>query len=558
MQETTGAGEKLAALLFPDVTGTIEELEARFPQRNLPEGAKVTRLGPSPTGFIHIGNLYGAMIDERLAHQSNGKFLLRIEDTDAKRRVDGAEELILHAMDFFDIHFDEGVTAQGDVGDYGPYHQSQRGEIYHIVAKYLVACGLAYPSFITEEELAAIREEQEKHKVATGYYGKWATDRLLSYEEIEARLEQKLPWTLRVKSSGNPVETRIVADGIRGHVTIHPNDQDFVLLKTNGIPTYHFAHVVDDHFMRVTHVVRGEEWLATLPFHIELFDMLGWEPPVYCHNTHLMKIDENNTRRKLSKRKDPEMSLSFYEEKGYFPQSVREYIMTLINSNYEEWRLTNPAASLEDFPVQMDKMGTSGALFDTVKLEDVSKETLVRIDASDIADFVLNWARIYRPNDYAVLCFQRETLISVLDIGREGNKPRKDLINAEQILQFIRYFFDTWFTVEDELPDNIPPREAAALLEDYLATYDHSDNNETWFNKVRAIAQAGGYAIKMKDYKKHPEDYKGSVGDVSAVIRLAVTGRRNSPDLWTVQQLLGGNKTIERVKSYIVQLDAQA
>jgi glutamyl-tRNA synthetase len=554
MQEATAAGKKLAALLFPNVTGTIADLEKRFPERDLPEGAKVTRLGPSPTGFIHIGNLYGAMIDERLAHQSGGKFLLRIEDTDDKRRVEGAEELILHAMDFFGIHFDEGVTKDGDKGDYGPYHQSQRGEIYHIVAKSLVERGLAYPSFATEDDLAKIREDQEKQKVATGYYGKWALDRTLTYDEVEKRIQAGLAWTLRVRSFGDPNETQIIPDGIRGHVTIHPNDQDFVLLKTNGIPTYHFAHVVDDHFMRVTHVVRGEEWLATLPFHIELFDMLGWEHPVYCHNAHLMKIDETGTRRKLSKRKDPEMSLSFYEEKGYFPQAVREYLMTLINSNYEEWRLANPTASMEEFPVQMEKMANSGALFDMVKLEDVSKETLVHIDAREIADYLLQWARIYQPEAYAVLCVQEDVLVKVLDIGRNGKKPRKDLMNVEQILQFIRYFFDAWFTVEDSLPENIPAHEAAELLQAYLQTFDFEDDNETWFNKVREIASERGYAVKMKDYKKHPEEYKGSVGDVSAVIRLAVTGRRNSPDLWTVQQLLGKEKTIARVNDYILQL----
>lgn len=553
MQEST-TGEKLAALLFPNITGTIADLEKRFPERDLPEGAKVTRLGPSPTGFIHIGNLYGALIDERLAHQSGGKFILRIEDTDDKRRVEGAEELILHAMDFFNIQFDEGLTKDGDKGDYGPYHQSQRGEIYHIVAKSLVARGLAYPSFATEEDLKRIREEQEKLKVATGYYGKWAHDRSLSYDEVEEKIKAGIPWTLRVRSFGDPQDTQIIPDGIRGHVTIHPNDQDFVLLKTNGIPTYHFAHVVDDHFMRVTHVVRGEEWLATLPFHIELFEMLGWEHPVYCHNAHLMKIDETGTKRKLSKRKDPEMSLSFYEEKGYFPQAVCEYLMTLINSNYEEWRLNNPLAPMEDFPVQMEKMANSGALFDMVKLEDVSKETLVHIDAKAIAKYVLEWARIYRPEAYAVLCVQEDALVKVLDIGRDGKKPRKDLMNVEQILEFIRYFFDAWFTVEDALPDNIPSSEAVILLQDYLQSFDFEDDNEAWFNKVREIASEHGYAIKMKDYKKHPENYKGSVGDVSAVIRLAITGRRNSPDLWTIQQLLGKDKTIARVKNYITFL----
>ncbi len=546
--------KQLAERLFPDVTTTVDDLEARYPARDLAEGAMITRLGPSPTGFIHIGNLYGALIDERLAHQSGGKFLLRIEDTDDKRKVEGAEALIIRAMEYFGIHFDEGVTLSGDKGDYGPYHQSERVEIYQAVAKQLVAQGKAYPSFATEEDLAKIREAQEAQKLNTGYYGKWATDRNLTLEEIDEKLAAGEEWTLRLRADGNPEETRAIPDGIRGHVTIHPNDQDFVLLKTNGVPTYHFAHVCDDHFMRVTHVVRGEEWLATLPFHIELFETLGWEHPVYCHTAHLMKIDEAGTRRKLSKRKDPEMALSFYEEKGFFPEAVREYIMILLNSDYEEWRLANPDTPLEDFPVHLDKMATSGALFDMVKLEDVSKETLVRLDEATIAGFVIAWAEKYQPDVASVIAPQRDDFVKLLAIGRDGKKPRKDLMNAEQIVQFTKYFFDEWFTQEDALPENIPAEEAAAILEDYLATYDHTDDNETWFGKIRTITEERGYAVRPKDYKKNPDAYKGHVGDVSTVVRLAITGRRNSPDIWAIQQVLGEEKTIARVKRMIASL----
>lgn len=546
--------QQLADWLFPDVATTIDELEQRFPHRDLAEGAMITRLGPSPTGFIHIGNLYGAMIDERMAHQSGGSFLLRIEDTDDKRKVEGAEALIIRAMDYFGIHFDEGVTLDGDKGAYGPYHQSERVDIYQAVAKSLVAQGKAYPSFATEDDLAKIREEQEALKVNTGYYGKWASDRNLTMEDIRTKLDAGEPWTLRLRATGNPEETRIIADGIRGHVTIHPNDQDFVLLKTNGVPTYHFAHVVDDHFMRVTHVVRGEEWLATLPFHIDLFETLGWEHPVYCHTAHLMKIDENGTRRKLSKRKDPEMALSFYEEKGYFPQAVREYIMVLLNSDYEEWRLANPETPLEDFPVHLDKMATSGALFDMVKLEDVCKETLVRLSEEEIADFVIAWAQKYHQDIYEVIAPERDNFVKLLAIGRDGKKPRKDLVHAEQIVAFTKYFFDAWFVQEDALPDNIPADEAVAILNDYLATYDHQDDNEAWFNKIRTITEERGYAVRPKDYKKNPDAYKGHVGDVSTVVRLAITGRRNAPDIWSIQQVLGEEKTIARVKLYIDQL----
>ena len=546
--------KQLSDWLFPTVTTTIDELEKRYPPRDLAEGAMITRLGPSPTGFIHIGNLYGAMIDERLAHQSGGSFLLRIEDTDDKRKVEGAEALIIRAMEYFGIHFDEGVTLGGDKGAYGPYHQSERVDIYQAVAKTLVEQGKAYPSFATEEDLAKIRAEQEALKLNTGYYGKWATDRALSAEEIRSKLDHGEPWTLRLRATGDPEESLSVPDGIRGHVTIHPNDQDFVLLKTNGVPTYHFAHVVDDHFMRVTHVVRGEEWLATLPFHIELFETLGWEHPVYCHTAHLMKIDENGTRRKLSKRKDPEMALSFYEEKGYFPEAVREYIMTLLNSDYEEWRLANPETALEAFPVHLEKMATSGALFDMVKLEDVSKETLVRMDESVIADFVIAWAQKYHQDIYDVIAPQREDFVKLLAIGRDGKKPRKDLMNAEQIVTFTKYFFDAWFKQEDALPENIPAEEAAAILNDYLETYDHSDDNETWFGKIRTITEERGYAVRPKDYKKNPDAYKGHVGDVSTVVRLAITGRRNSPDIWAIQQVLGEERTIARVKAFIAQI----
>ena len=546
--------KQLSDWLFPTVTTTIDELEKRYPPRDLAEGAMITRLGPSPTGFIHIGNLYGAMIDERLAHQSGGSFLLRIEDTDDKRKVEGAEALIIRAMEYFGIHFDEGVTLGGDKGAYGPYHQSERVDIYQAVAKTLVEQGKAYPSFATEEDLAKIRAEQEALKLNTGYYGKWATDRALSAEEIRSKLDHGEPWTLRLRATGDPEESLSIPDGIRGHVTIHPNDQDFVLLKTNGVPTYHFAHVVDDHFMRVTHVVRGEEWLATLPFHIELFETLGWEHPVYCHTAHLMKIDENGTRRKLSKRKDPEMALSFYEEKGYFPEAVREYIMTLLNSDYEEWRLANPETALEAFPVHLEKMATSGALFDMVKLEDVSKETLVRMDEAVIADFVIAWAQKYHQDIYDVIVPQREDFVKLLAIGRDGKKPRKDLMNAEQIVTFTKYFFDAWFKQEDALPENIPAEEAAAILNDYLETYDHSDDNETWFGKIRTITEERGYAVRPKDYKKNPDAYKGHVGDVSTVVRLAITGRRNSPDIWAIQQVLGEERTIARVKAFIAQI----
>lgn len=545
--------QKLANLLYPNVTETIEDLEARYPKRVLKEGAKITRLGPSPTGFIHLGNLYGAFADERLAHQSEGKFLLRIEDTDNKRKVEGAEALIIKSLDYFGLNFDEGVMLDGQKGDYGPYRQSERADIYHVVAKYLVEIGRAYPSFVTEEELEAIRETQKAQKLLTGYYGKWATDRNLSYEEIEDKLSKGLPWTLRLRSTGDINETRIIKDEIREYVTIHPNNIDVVLLKTDGIPTYHFAHVVDDHFMRVTHVLRGEEWLATLPIHIELFETLGFEMPAYCHSTHLMKLDEG-TKRKLSKRKDPESALSYYIELGYHPDAVREYMMTLLNSDYEEWRLANPLEPLENFKLSLDKMGNTGALLDLEKLDNISKEVLAKKSKEDLADFLISWAKEYKEALYPLYEENKTVLAEVLDIGRGGNKPRKDLIFASQISEFIGYFFDETYKIEDELASSVTKEAAKKILADYLSFYDETLDNQGWFEQVKTYAERENYAVKMKEYKKTPELFKGSIADLTGVLRLAITGRLNAPDLWTIQQLLGKEKVVSRLNSYIEYL----
>lgn len=541
--------QKLADLLFPEVGETAADLEARFPARKLAEDAKVVRLGPSPTGFVHIGNLYVGLINERLAEQSDGVFFLRIEDTDDKRKVEGAEEVLLESLHYFGVDFDEGMGIDGETGDYGPYRQSDRVEIYHIIAKDMVAKGLAYPSFTSPEELNSIREKQEADKALPGYYGAWATDRKLGYDEIAERIKKGEEWILRLKSRALTGGVQL-PDAIRGKVQVPSNIQDFVLLKTNGVPTYHFAHVVDDHFMRVSHVVRGEEWLATLPYHVELFEMLEWPLPIYCHTAHLMKIDDSGRRRKLSKRHDPEMALSYYAEEGFFPEAVREYLMILINSDYEEWRLANPNAPLTDFPVTLDKMATSGALYDMVKLEDVSKETLLRMDIDDISTFFVNWVKETRPDDYAVLEGREEEIKALLAIGREDKKPRKDLIYGAQILEHIRYYFDEWYQIEDELPEEISKEDALSILEAYLESYDPTDDNSSWFAKVRDITEAHGYALRPKDYKKNPEDYKGHIAHVSTVVRLAITGKRSSPDLWTVQQIMGLERVETRIRDY--------
>lgn len=548
---------KLAELLFPHITRTPDYYEEIFPERKLPEGAKVTRLGPSPTGFIHLGNLYGAFVDERLAHQSGGTFYLRIEDTDDKRYVDGAVDVIINSLRFFDIKFDEGATIDGHTGDYGPYYQSQRAEIYQCFAKELVKKGQAYPCFLTTEELEEIHAKQEANKENFGIYGKWAVNRNLSFEEIENKINEGIPYVVRLKSDGNhelpaeEIRTISVEDGIRGILTMPENDQDVVILKANGIPTYHFAHVVDDHFMRTTHVVRGAEWLPSLPIHVELFDKLGFDMPVFCHTAQLMKLDEDGNKRKLSKRKDPELSLDYYRNEGYHPAAVREYLLTILNSNFEEWRMENPDAPIEDFEFTTEKMSNSGALFDLNKLNDICKDVLVKIPASELCTFMKDWAGEFRPEILPLFEGNEEYIEKILDLGRDGAKPRKDLIYAKQIFEFISYFFDEYFKIEDENPENVSPEDAKAILKAYLESYDHSDDQSAWFDKIRNIATELGYAAKPKDYKKNPDQYKGHVGDVSTVIRIAVMGRSQSPDVWEIQQILGEERTRARLQAAI-------
>lgn len=548
--------KKLADLLFPHIDKTPEYYEELFAPRDLPQDAVVTRLGPSPTGFIHLGNLYGALADERLAHQSGGVFYLRIEDTDDKRYVENAVETIISSLKFFDINFDEGALMDGEKGDYGPYFQSRRGEIYQCYAKYLVEKGYAYPCFLTEDELASIRQQQEQAKETTGIYGKYAEkSRSLSYDEIKAFIDEGKPYVIRLRSSGNhdlpsdEIRHIHVTDAVRGELSMPENDQDVVILKTNGIPTYHMAHVIDDHLMRTTHVVRGEEWLMSLPIHVELFEKLGFEMPVYCHTAQLLKLDNGN-KRKLSKRKDPELSLDYYRREGYHPAAVKEYLMTILNSDFEEWRAANPDSSIDEFTFTTEKMSSGGALFDINKLNDISKDVLVKIPAPQLYDFLADWAREFRP-EVCPLLENRAYVEKILDLGRTGGKPRKDLIYASQIFDFISYFFDDYFVIEDTVPENVSDEDAAEILRRYLDTYNHSDDQTQWFEKIRAIADEMGYAVKPKDYKKNPDMYKGHVGHVSTVIRIALMGRSQSPDIWEIQQILGEQRTRDRLSIMI-------
>ena len=541
--------DKLAELLFPNITKTPEDYEKEYPPRDLPEGAMVTRMAPSPTGFIHLGNLYGALADERLAHTTGGVCFLRIEDTDEKREVEGAVPVLLDTLSYFGISFDEGANKDGESGAYGPYTQSKRAEIYQAMVKHLIRQGKAYPCFMTEEELDEIREEQKAAKLDPGIYGSYARHRDLTYEEVEARIKTGEEFVIRLRSNGDASKYFKVSDAIRGTISMPENVQDVVILKKTGLPTYHFAHVVDDHLMRTTHVVRGEEWMASVPIHVQLFEAMGWPVPVFCHNTVLMKIDEETgQKRKLSKRKDPELSLEYYKKQGYFPEAVREYLMTILNSDYEEWRIANPDADYRTFAFSPSKMSDSGTLFDLSKLNDVSKDVLARKSADEIYDFMTGWAEEYHPDLYRLFTENKDMLLKVFDIDRGGEKPRKDLVYAEQIFGFIKYFFDDHFVYESEWPAEVSAEDRREILRRYIEGYDPADDNQAWFEKIRGITADLGYAVKPKDFKKAPDMYKGHVGHVSGVVRIAVTGRASSPDLWTVQQIMGPEMVRSRIE----------
>lgn len=547
--------ELLKKIIFSDVKKQAAEYEELYAARG--ESAKVvTRLGPSPTGFIHFGNLYGAYINERLAHRNDGIFYLRIEDTDSKRQVEGAKEEIIKSLDHFDITFDEGAMATGDLGNYAPYEQSKRRDIYRSFAAELLTKGLAYPCFLTEDEIADIRKKQEENKQNTGIYGKYALYRNLKEEEAVKKIEDGCEYVLRLKSTAD-IKVDI-EDGIRGKLSMPANDMDVVILKKDGMPTYHFAHVIDDHLMRTTHVIRGEEWLSTLPIHIELFAHFGWEPPIYCHTAQLMKI-EDGKKRKLSKRKDPELALSFYREKGYFKEAVMEYLMTLINSSFEEWRCENPGEDINSFEFSLDNMSKSGALFDIVKLNDVSKECLARMSEKSITRELKSWANEYGIKQQgvkkavidAIIHEDEDRLAKMLSVGRNGNNPRKDLAYCEQIAEFIAFFFDEGFAVEDELPAEVPREDAVNILNDYLQKRRGKNTSEGWFSDIKDISERYGYALKPKEYKKNPDMYRGHVGHVSTVLRLALVGRSNSPDIGEIQDILGKEKVEERIREYL-------
>lgn len=543
----------LAELLFPQVTDTPEDLEARYPQRELPQGAVVTRMAPSPTGFVHLGNLVQGLTSERMAHQSGGVLFLRVEDTDAKREVPGAVQVLIETLKHYGIHFDEGASMEGDVGAYGPYYQRQRAAIYHVYAKELVKKGCAYPCFCTEEELTEMRQQQEAQKVNFGYYGPWATWRDRSLEDIQSALAAGKPWVLRFRSTGSIEHKFKYTDLVKGDLTITENDIDQVLLKSDGIPTYHFAHAVDDHLMRTTHVVRGDEWLPSLPFHIQLFQALGFKLPKYVHIGPLMKMD-GTSKRKLSKRKDPELALTYYKAEGFPVKAVYEYVMTLLNSNYEDWRRANPTADAGEFKFSPKKLNPAGALFDYAKLCDVSKNVISTMSAQEVYDLVAEYAREFDPDFAQALEADPAYAVSIFAIGRGGKKPRKDLATWKEAKPYMGFFYDRFFDWNAPFPEAFAPETVKAALQGFLKTYDPADDATVWFDKVKALAESLGFTANMKLYKQDPTAWPGSVADISTFLRIALTGKTNSPDLYTVMQILGTERSAARIQAAIDRL----
>ncbi len=542
---------KLADALIPDENvKPLEEYETIYPLRDLPKGAEVTRLAPSPTGFMHIGNLYVALANERIAHQSGGVLYLRIEDTDEKRKVEGAVEIIHKSLRYFGVKFDEGADL---CGEYGPYYQRQRAEIYHAYAKELIRKGLAYPCFCAEEDLEKTREYQTENKLLPGYYSEFAKCRNLSEEEIYANLKAGKPYVIRLRSQGDVNVKHTFKDEVKGEITVTENNQDVVILKSDGIPTYHFAHAIDDHFMRTTLVIRGEEWLSSLPIHIELFKVLGFRLPKYGHNCSIQKID-GETRRKLSKRKDPEASLNYYREQGYLPEAVRTYMMTLLNSNFEEWLLKFPDKSLEEFKYSIGKMGKSGALFDIVKLNDISKTCMAKLSETEMYEFLKGWTDEFGTDEQKSYFADKEYMCKVLALcmGVGGKKRRKDFVYAKQAVETVAYFFDNTFAPMYSY--RFDKETVKKVLQDFKAVYDYADDCSAWFEKVKTVAGANGFATDMKAYKANSEAFPGNVSDVAEMLRIATTGLSNTPDLWTIMQILGNARTLSRLDSAISAL----
>ena len=535
--------QDLANAIFPNAK-PVEYYEKMYPERDLPEGAIVTRVAPSPTGSTHIGTLYQALVARTLAKQSKGVFFVRIEDTDTKREVEGGIDNITGSLNYFGLEPDEGmISGTEEIGKYGPYKQSLRKEIYEAFAKQLISEGKAYPCFCTEEELNADHEKQEKAKIRPGYYGAWARCRKVTVEDAIKRIEAGEKFVIRFKSPGNEARKIQISDAVKGKVTFPENDIDIIIIKSDGLPTYHFAHCVDDHLMRTTHVIRGDEWLSSLPLHVQLFKQCGFKPPKYCHIAPIMKNDNGN-KRKLSKRKDAEAGVSYFAELGILPEAIKEYLLNIANSQFENWRRANKDKAIEEFPFQLNKMSVSGALFDFVKLFDVSKNVISRLTAQEVYDYAYEWAKQY-DEELAKLLEDKEYSLKVFGIERDNsNKPRKDLAKWSDVKENIIYMYEQPTEFDS---DKIQGEDAKKVIEEYAKTFDINDDKQTWFDKMKDVAEKCGYAREVKEFKANPEKWPGHVGDISTVIRVAITGRRNTPDLYEIMQVLGKEEVANRL-----------
>lgn len=542
--------KELAELMFPNVKHDVDYYEALYPERNLPEGAVVSRFAPSPTGFVHMGSLLSAFIASKVPKETNGVFYLRIEDTDGKRSVENGVQGIIDDLNNFDIKIDEGVVSETEqIGKYGPYIQSERKEIYDTYAKHLVEEGLAYPCFCTQEEIDETRKMQELNKERIGIYGSYAKCRFLTNEERAEKIKNGVPYIIRLKSPGNFNKKIVLNDLVRGKIEFPENDMDIVLIKSDGLPLYHFAHVIDDHLMRTTHVLRGEEWISSTPVHLQLFQVLGFKTPKYAHLGVVMKIDEDGTRRKLSKRKDPEAAVSYYHQKGIPVEAVKLYLMTIANSNFEGWWDQNPTLGIDDFKFDFKKMSVSGSLFDLEKLLNISKSYISRLKASEVYEKALTWAKEFDTEFATILEKYKDYSIPILNIEREQKKPRKDFESFSSIKSNILYMYDEYFNndVTYNFGKITDKEEVKTILKTYIEKYyDAADDKDTWFHKIKDLTEELGYCADMKAYRENPDMYKGSVADVSTVIRVAATTSSMTPDLYEILKLLGKDRIISR------------
>ena len=546
--------EKIANLIFPNIEETINDLEIKYPERKLPEGAIVTRFAPSPTGFLHTGSLFASLVSKRFAKQTNGVFFLRLEDTDQKREIKGSGEMVVKQLESFGVIPDESFV-QG--GAYGPYVQSQRMEIYHVVIKEMLKKGLAYPCFCTHDELNEIRKYQEENKLLPGYYKEFAKCRTLSDEEVIRKIENNESYVIRFKSNGNEENKVDLYDAIRGHIQFPENIQDIVIMKSDMLPTYHFAHVVDDHFMRTTHITRGEEWMSSVPIHLELFDALGFEKPIFCHLPVIMKLDDGK-RRKLSKRKDAEASVEYFLERGYPIEGFLEYLMTLANSNFEEWRIQNPDEDIFKFALSFDKMSLDGALFDVEKIQSISKERLAHMTAETFVQNALNYAKKYDSKLLKIIEKDYDYFKSIINIERDQPKPRKDYEKYSDVLPIIGFMYDEYY--ENLTGDVVSFNERfdnqliISILEEYRDNNGLDLNQEEWFNNLKEMAINRGFAARGKDFKKNPDKYIGTVGDYAEILRLATCGTKNTPNFYSILNILGQEKVSKRINDTIKKL----